>query len=340
MNNQNLKGKNVLVTGAAGFIGSHVVDELVKLGANVFAIDNLSGGFTKNINPSAHFMPVDITDQKAINSIFEKFGFEYVYHLAAYAAEGLSFFIPHFNYETNLIGSINLITASVNHGVLCFVFTSSIAVYGHPKNHLAQVSELTTPEPADPYGVSKLAVEMHLKTAFDQFGLNYVIFRPHNVFGPRQNIADRYRNVIGIFMNQVLQNKPMTIFGSGHQTRAFSYIDDVAPYIAIAPQTWGAYNRVFNVGSDEVASVRDIADCVAAAFGVEPKIEYLAARNEVNHIYATHHALHSFFNVSTPVSIHSGIIKMAEWVYQNGARSSKSFDNIEILKNLPPSWKV
>ena len=190
-----------LVTGGAGFIGAHVVNRLLEVGHEVVALDDLSGGFRENVNEKAIFIEGSINDDKLINDIFLKYNFEYVYHLAAYAAEGLSHFIRKFNYNNNLIGSINLINASIKHKVKCFVFTSSIAVYG---TQTLPMIESADPKPEDPYGVAKYAVELDLKAARSMFGLNYIIFRPHNVYGPLQNIGDRYRNVIGIFMNQFL----------------------------------------------------------------------------------------------------------------------------------------
>jgi UDP-glucose 4-epimerase len=145
--------------------------------------------------------------------------------LAAYAAEGLSHFIKRFNYNNNLIGSVNLINAAVNTGVKCFVFTSSIAVYGSSPE--LPMTEETPADPEDPYGIAKLAVEQELRVSKEMFDLDYIVFRPHNVYGERQNIGDKYRNVVGIFMNQILQNKPMTIFGDGSQTRSFCYVSDL-----------------------------------------------------------------------------------------------------------------
>src|SRR6185312_564529 len=238
----------VLVTGAAGFIGSHVAKHLLKQGHKVIGLDDLSGGFRDYVPDGVNFVEGSVTDSTLVKKLFAENKFDYVFHLAAYAAEGLSHFIKYFNYTNNLLGSVNLINASVNHGVKCFVFTSSIAVYG--KNQLP-MTEDATPQPEDPYGISKYAVELDLKESHEMFGLNYVIFRPHNVYGEFQNIGDRYRNVIGIFMNQIMQGQPMTIFGDGKQTRAFSYIDDVAPVIARAPLVEEAYNEAFNIGADQ-----------------------------------------------------------------------------------------
>ena len=181
------------------------------------------------MNERAEFLEGSINDEKLIKAIFDQYHFDYVFHLAAYAAEGLSHFIKRFNYENNLIGSVNLINASINHDIKCFVFTSSIGVYG---NNPVPMREDMTAVPRDSYGIAKLAVEQELKICREMFGLNYIIFRPHNVYGERQNIDDKYRNVIGIFMSQIMQGKPLTIFGDGKQTRAFSYIKCVSPIIA------------------------------------------------------------------------------------------------------------
>ncbi len=229
-----------LVTGGAGFMGSHVADHLLALGHDVVVLDDLSGGFRENVPAAATFVQGSITDHELINRLFDRHSFDYVYHLAAYAAEGLSHFIKRFNYNNNLVGSVNLVNASINHNVKCFVFTSSIAVYGAGQSPM---SEDMIPVPEDSYGISKLAVEQELRVSHEMFGLDYVVFRPHNVYGERQNIGDRYRNVVGIFMNQLLRGEPMTIFGDGTQQRAFTHIDDVAPIIAASVDVPAARTR-------------------------------------------------------------------------------------------------
>ena len=146
----------IIVTGGEGFIGSHIVNDLLAAGEQVIALDDLSGGFRENVNPRVVFIEGSINDVPLIDSIFKKYTVEYVFHLAAYAAEGLSHFIKRFNYENNLIGSVNLINASVNHNVKCFVFTSSIAVYGPGQ---LPMREDMIPMPEDSYGIAKFAVE-------------------------------------------------------------------------------------------------------------------------------------------------------------------------------------
>lgn len=325
-----------LVTGGAGFIGSHVVTHLIQANHTVVVLDDLSGGFRENIHPKAIFKEGTITDTQLVNTIFEEYNFDYVYHLAAYAAEGLSHFIRKFNYQNNLIGSINLINAAVNHNIKCFVFTSSIAIYGDQELPL---KEQQKPQPEDPYGIAKYAVELDLENAHKLFGLNYIIFRPHNVYGPHQNIGDKYRNVVGIFMNQILKNESLTVFGDGNQSRAFTYIDDVAPYIAKAPAFAKAYNQTFNIGSDIPTTVNELAQEIAAAMKTEVHIDHLEQREEVVHAYSDHSKFTNVFDPSPEISLQEGTQKMVDWVKTHGARESSTFENIEITKNLPKSWR-
>jgi len=327
----------VLITGAAGFIGSHVVDHCLEHGLRVVATDDLSGGVRENVSDQAVWVQGDLRDPQFIDRLWREHGpFECVYHLAAYAAEGLSHFIRRYNYETNLVASVNLINAAVNHGTRTFVFTSSIAVYGRGQTPM---NESLEPRPEDPYGISKYAVELDLRAAHELFGLDFIVFRPHNVYGDRQNISDPYRNVIGIFMNQVMTGQPMTIFGDGHQTRAFSHVDDVAPIIARSPLVPAARNQVFNVGADLPYSVLELAQTVAAAFDVPPLIQHLPARNEVVHAFADHEKVRRAFVSQPPVALPDGIRRMARWARKVGPQRPIRFDQIEVPKNLPPSWR-
>lgn len=325
----------VLVTGVAGFIGSHVAAHCLSLGWEVTGVDDLSGGFLENIPVGVDFRQGTVTDAEWVESLWKGARYDFVYHLSAYAAEGLSHFIRRYNYETNLIGSINLINQASAHEVKCFAFTSSIAVYGGKRGTM---TEEDLPEPEDPYGISKYAVELDLAAANRMFGLPYIIFRPHNVYGERQNIADRYRNVIGIFMNQIVNGKPMTIFGDGTQTRAFSHIDDVAPIIARAPLVEGAYQQVFNIGSDCPSTVLSLAEKVARSLGVSPEMIFLSPRKEALHACPRHDKLRNTFGVSARVTLDEGLVSMARWVRKTGARKPVTFTRIEVSKGLPPSW--
>jgi UDP-glucose 4-epimerase len=324
-----------LVTGGAGFIGTHVANELIHAGHTVVVLDDLSGGFRENIHPKAVFVEGSITDHELLAGLFAKHKFDYVYHLAAYAAEGLSHFIKRFNYTNNLVGSVNLINESVKHKVKCFVFTSSIAVYGALE---PPMTEDMIPVPEDPYGIAKLSVEQDLRVTHEMFGLDYVIFRPHNVYGEYQNIGDRYRNVVGIFMNQLMQNKPLTVFGDGSQTRAFSYIGDLAPVIANCVNVPEAFGQVFNIGADKEYSVKELAQETMNAMGITGEIRHLEARNEVLHAHADHSKVKKVFGEGTSTSLADGLSRMAEWAKKAGVRKSQRFGNIEITEKLPPIW--
>lgn len=324
-----------LVTGGAGFMGSHVAEHLLRLGHTVVVLDDLSGGFEANVPKGAHFINGSIVDHELINRLFDRHSFSYVYHLAAYAAEGLSHFIKRFNYANNLIGSVNLINASINHNVKCFVFTSSIAVYGAGQSPM---SESMIPVPEDSYGIAKLAVEQDLRVSHDMFGLDYIVFRPHNVYGERQNIGDRYRNVVGIFMNQLLRGESMTIFGDGTQQRAFTHIDDVAPIIAASVDYAAARNQVFNVGADVPYTVNELARVVSEAMGLPCNVTHLDPRNEVKIAFSDHSKAEEAFGKREKKPLREGIGSMAEWVRKHGTRESSVFEGIEVQKNMPPSW--
>jgi len=326
----------ILVTGGAGFIGSHVADALIRRGHEVTVLDDLSGGYRDNVPPAAAFVHGSIVDAPLVDRLCHEQRFTAIYHLAAYAAEGLSHFIKRFNYTNNVVGSVNLLNAAVNTGVQTFVFTSSIAVYG--SSPVLPMTEETPAHPEDSYGIAKQAIELELRACRELFELDFIIFRPHNVYGPHQNIADRYRNVIGIFMNQILQGQPMTIFGDGTQTRAFSYIDAVAPLMAEAIDVPECRNQIFNVGADQPYSLNELAAAVARAMGVSANVVHLPARHEVQHAHASHDKALRVFGTRPQTSLDEGLGRMAAWVRTHGARASSMFEGIEITRNLPAVW--
>jgi UDP-glucose 4-epimerase len=304
----------------------------------VVATDDLSGGFRENVPEGASWRQGDLCDGAFVASLWDDGRFDYVYHLGAYAAEGLSHFIRAFNYRTNLEASVNLINQAVLHDAERFVFTSSIAVYGAGQ---VPMTEDMVPRPEDPYGISKYAVELDLAAAHEMFGLDYTVFRPHNVYGERQNIADRYRNVIGIFMNNVLQGKPMPVFGDGLQTRAFSHIADVAPVISQAPLVAASANQVYNIGADTPYTILELTEEIARALEAEIVVEHLEARNEVVHAFSDHAKLRADFDLLEPLGLREGIGRMARWVRAHGTREPIEFaGEIEIERNLPASWRT
>jgi UDP-glucose 4-epimerase len=318
-------------------MGSHVAALCLELGHDVVVLDDLSGGFRENVPSKATFVQGSITDVALVNQLFDTYAIDFVYHLAAYAAEGLSHFIRSYNYSNNVLGSINLINASVNaHTVKRFVFTSSIAVYGAGQTPML---EDMVPTPEDPYGIAKYGVELDLKAAHEMFGLDYTIFRPHNVYGEHQNIGDRYRNVVGIFMNNVMQGKPLPVFGDGLQTRAFTHISDVAPIITECVTNSRARNQIFNVGSESPRTVLDVARAVSASFGAQFNVAHLPARKEVLHAFSSSDRADDVFGKRKTLSLEEGVDRMAEWAKKHGPRATKPFTGIEVERNLPASWR-
>jgi UDP-glucose 4-epimerase len=328
-----------IITGGAGFIGSHVAKFLLQEAHEIMIIDNLSGAHKENIPDNCQFVQASINDN--IEKLFIDFAPDIVYHLAAYAAEGLSHHIPMFNYTNNILGTINVLNAAYKAKCKHFVFTSSIAVYGHPNSNQL-FDENTNCEPCDPYGTAKLACELHIKSFVSYYNtMNFTIFRPHNVFGPNQNISDPYRNVVGIFMAKALQQLPMPVFGDGLQTRSFSYINIVAQCIAASPFIKDATNQVFNIGSDEQMNVKMLAKSISNIFNVPLNIEWLPERKEVTHAHCNHDKAKKVFSsfYTNNVLIEEGLKLMAESVLNKPIPAITECPSaIEIYDLLPPSW--
>lgn len=307
------------------------------MGHRVVVLDDLSGGFERNVPPGATFVRASITDDAAVARTFETHQPEYVFHLAAYAAEGLSHFIRRFNYTNNLVGSTTLLNHAVLHGVKRFVFTSSIAVYGAGQNPMR---EDMVPRPEDPYGVAKYAVELDLAAAHEMFGIDYTIFRPHNVYGEYQHIGDRYRNVVGIFMNQIMKGEQLSVFGDGLQTRAFSYVGDIVPAIARCIDMPETRNEIFNVGGDTAYTVKELAHTLLEVAGRPGTLKYLPARKEVLHAYSDHSKSYRVFGKEKPVELRAGLERMWRWAVALGPQEPTRFEGIEVERNLPAFWKV
>jgi UDP-glucose 4-epimerase len=328
-----------VVTGGAGFIGSHVAEILLEQGHQVLVLDDLSGGFEENVPSGADFEKRSVVDP--VDHIFQSYRPNVIYHLAAYAAEGLSHHIPVFNFMNNTVGTANVLAAAYRARAEHFVFTSSIAAYGHPREQQA-FDETTVCVPCDPYGAAKLACEHYIASFHSYFGSPaYTIFRPHNVFGPRQNISDPYRNVVGIFMSAALRKQPMPVFGDGSQTRSFSYITPVAHCIAEAPVTPAARNTVFNVGGDMPMSVGELARHVAEVMGVPARVRYLPPRKEVQHAHCRHERARAAFPhvYAELTDIVAGLKKMADYVRSRPIpQTTECPSPVEISDLLPPSW--
>lgn len=331
--------KSVLITGVAGLIGSRMADWILenKPEYEVIGIDNLFGGYIENVDDRIIFHKRDLSHD-SIDDIFEEHDIEYVFHFAAYAPEGLSFFMRMFNDSNNMLSTDNIINECVKHDVKRLIYTSSMSVYGKGLYDGRLFLEEDKPEPIDPYGVSKYACELNIKSAGEQHGLDWCIIRPHNVYGIKQNIWDKYRNVIGIWMYQILNNQPMFIYGDGEQTRAFSYIDDCLKSFWNAATYKAASKEIINLGGIEGYSINKTNEILRKITGYE-NVEYKEARAEVKHAVPNPNKSIILLDYKQNTTLEEGISKMWEWAKQQPMREQYKWDNYEIEKGIYSYWK-
>lgn len=322
---------NIVVTGGAGFIGSHLVDRLVAEGNHVAVIDDLSGGDPDNVNPDAMLIQADCRDAQAMDNVFSILRPEVVYHLACNAAENKAQFSPIDITSRNYDAFIKVLTPFIKYGGKRFIFTSSIAVYGALQTPFKETDK---PEPEDLYGINKLAIEQTLKVMSEVHGFEYVIARPHNVYGPRQNMTDPYRNVVTIFMNAVMNNKPYFIYGDGKQRRCFSYIDDVVEALYQC-QVADVNGMTFNIGADKDYSLLELAKAIGGEF------EHLPDRaQEVKEAVSDHSLAKKHLGYKDVTSLKEGIIKTWEWAKEKGPQPYK-YTELEIESDKAPrNWKL
>ena len=330
--------KKILITGIAGLLGSRLADWIVEnTECDVIGIDDLSGGYSENINISSKFYEMDLVNFSSLSGVFEKEKPDVVYHFAAYAAEGLSPFIRKYNYENNLIASANLITLSIEHGVERFIFASSMSVYGD--SYTPPFTEDMRQMPIDPYAIAKYAVEMDLKVAHEQHGLKYTIIRPHNFYGVNQNIWDKYRNVLGFWMYQIMNDMEPTIFGDGNQKRAFSYVDDsIIPF-------WNAYlnddciGEIINLGGIKEVSINEACETLIEATGVNVKPRKLEARHETKYAWSSWEKSVDLLDFKHEVDLSSGLSSMWQWAQKQPNRPRFVWPKYELNKGIYEYWK-
>jgi UDP-glucose 4-epimerase len=327
----------IFVTGCAGLLGANYTRHLLANGHEVIGIDDLSGGY-KAFLPKGEkftFAKFDLERRKKVVELFEEHKPDVLLHFAAYAAEGLSPFIRNFNYRNNLICSANLINECIAHDTK-FIFTSSMAVYGEQE---PPFTEDKRPQPIDPYGIAKYAVECDLKLAHEQFGLRYNIVRPHNVLGIYQNIWDKYRNVIGIFIRKTLNGEPILVYGDGEQTRAFSDIKYyMEPFDKLLTDCDG---EIFNIGADKHFTLNEVAEAVqkiGKKYGYEVPIEHGEPRHEVKHAYCDHTKAKTMLDFKDETNLDELIESMFVWAMKQPNRKVKKME-YEVTKDIYDYWK-
>lgn len=329
----------VLITGIAGLLGSKLANHLNKSrDFEVYGIDDLSGGYTSNVDKNLHEKCYwyDLKDDEALKFVFDAVRPDIVYHFAAYAAECLSPFIRKFNYENNLVTTANVVNNCIRTGVKRLVFTSSLAVYGEGTGGLFDEKDVCVPK--DPYGVAKLACEQDIRIAGEQHGLDWCVLRPHNIYGPNQNIWDKYRNVLGIWMYQKLEGKPITIYGDGSQTRAFTYVDDIMDALCLAGASKKSSKEIINLGGTVPYSINQLAEIMQEIVGGCP-IERLEKRHEVKHAITTHQKSVDIFGYANKTPLREGIINMWEWAQKQPPRAQVAWKEYELDQGIYSYWK-
>ena len=331
--------KTVLITGVAGLLGSRLSDWIIenKPEYSVVGIDDLSGGYIENVNTKVDFRNINlVTGTSDLEEVFREVNPTYVFHFAAYAAEGLSPFIRTYNYDNNLRATAAVVNECIKNDVKRLVFTSTLAVYGHQDGNIFDEDQI--PKPIDPYGVAKYGCEMDIQIAGEQHGLDWCIIRPHNVYGVKQNIWDKYRNVLGIWMFQHLNGEPMTIFGDGKQTRAFSYIDDSLEPLWNAAVREQASKQIINLGGIKEYSILEAATTLGEIVG-EANIKFLEERHEVKHSIPTYQKSIDLLDFKHKTDLKEGLEQMWEWAKQQPMRERFVWPSYELDKGIYSYWK-
>jgi UDP-glucose 4-epimerase len=321
-----------LVTGSSGLIGSWTVEMLLAQGHEVHCLD-------RNPNIYNHgaisCYEVDLTDKEYTTKIIESIKPEVVFHFAANAAEGKSQFSPIDITQQNIGIFMNVIVPCINAGMKRFVYTSSVAVYGAIQ---LPFRESDSPMPQDIYGINKLACENALRVLGKVHDFEFVVVRPHNVYGERQNMTDPYRNVITIFMNSLLKGQPYSIYGDGSMKRCFSYVEDVVDVI-VKCGFWDVAGMTVNIGSSKAYTINELSDMIREVSGIDIAPKYIPDRPQEVHIAESDHVLcHKVFGYhDTPLK--EGLAKVWKWAKKLGSQEL-IYTGFEIeSKKIPQNWK-
>lgn len=326
----------IFITGIAGFLGSHLANRMIDLGHEVSGNDNLIGGEKTNLNKKINFFETDCNDLEGMSKII--CGNDIVYHCAATAHEGLSVFSPNVITKNIFQASVSTITASIQNNVTRFIYCSSMARYGNQKTPF---DEKMDPKPEDPYGIAKVAGENILKVLADLNGMEWNIAVPHNIVGPNQKYDDPFRNVLSIFINRNLQNKPAIIYGDGNQKRCFSYVDDVIYCLEKLALDKKINKEIVNIGPDEEeVTINEIAVMVANETGFNGKPIYVSDRpKEVKFATCNADKSRKLLNYKTKTSLKEAIIKTSKFIKDNGVKEFKYYLPVEIInKKTPETW--
>jgi UDP-glucose 4-epimerase len=329
--------KKILVTGAAGFLGSHLSEQLSSLGHEVIGIDSMIGGYEDNVPKNIKFHKMDCCDLKKVQEIMKKI--DVVYHCAETAHECLSDFSPFEITKNNYLASVSIFSAAVNAKVKRIIFCSSMARYG---DQVSPFNEDMKPKPVDPYAISKVASEEVLKNLCELNKIEWVIAVPHNIIGPRQKYDDPFRNVVSIMINRMMQGKAPIIYGDGEQTRCFSYIDDCLSCLIPMLDQKNLDKQVINIGPDEeFVTINKVAEICSNITGVNLNPIYKKDRpKEVKHATCSADKARKLLSYKTTVDLVNGIKKTHEYIKKRGVKPFDYHIELEINNELTPeAWK-
>ena len=329
----NKSSKKILVTGVAGFLGSHLAEKLSNMGHHVVGVDNMTGGYKDNIPKKIKFYESDCCDLKSMNVAMK--GVDVVYHCAATAHEGLSVFSPYEITKNNFLASVSVFTAAVSNKVKRIIFCSSMARYGDQKTPFSENME---PKPVDPYAISKVAAENVLMNLCELNNIEWVIAVPHNIIGPRQKYDDPFRNVVSIMINRMLQKKSPIIYGDGEQKRCFSYIDDCLGCLLPMLDQKNLNRQIINIGPDEeFVTINKIAEICSNITGSNLKPIYKKDRpREVKHASCSADKARKLLNYKTETNLQNGISKTYDYIKGRGPKPFEYHINLEIKNELTP----
>ncbi len=331
------KSLKILITGVAGFLGSHLAEKLANMNHKVVGIDNMIGGYRDNVPKNIEFHEIDCCSLDKVKGVMK--GVDVVYHCAATAHEGLSVFSPYEITKNNYLASISIFTAAVNEKVKRIIFCSSMARYGDQKTPF---TENMKPRPVDPYAISKVAAEEVLANLCELNGIEWVIAVPHNIIGPKQKYDDPFRNVISIMINRMLQGKAPIIYGDGEQKRCFSYIDDCLSCMIPMLDQKNLNKEIINVGPDEeFVTINKVAEVCSNLTGINLKPIFKKDRpREVKHALCSSDKARKFLNYKTTTSLEEGIRKTYDYIKKRGTRPFDYNIELEITNDLTPdTWK-
>ena len=338
------KQDTILITGVAGLLGWNFANYLLQETQHkVIGVDALEGWGNDNmIEPQERykFYRIYLGEQDPLHKldqIVEENDVKCIYHFASYAAEGLSPFMRHFNYVQNTLATAQVINTCIKYNCK-LIYTSSMAVYGKGVciDPTKTFDENDQPSPIDPYGIAKYGCEMDIKVAGEQHGMDWVIIRPHNVFGVGQNVNDRYRNVLGIWMHQAFVKEPMTIYGDGNQERAFTFIDNILEPLY---KSANLSHEVINIGGIQGTTINHACQVIAKITDWD-NIVYLEPRHEVKRAIPNPSKSIKILDYEDKISFEEGVIRMWNWVVDSQrVKDWYVWDNFELDKGIYKYWK-